>query len=137
MRPVVDAATSRSSRRAGSRPGETCGYNSQWTARRRTRLATLLAGYADGLPRGAGAIDGREGAEVAIGGRRCRLVGRMSMDLCIADVTDVPEDAARAGDFAKVFGRRGALDDFAARSGTIGYHVLTSLGSRYARRYLS
>jgi alanine racemase len=114
--------------------GETCGYNSLWTARRRTRLATLLAGYADGLPRGAGATDGREGAEVAIAGRRCKLVGRISMDLCIADVTDLSEDAARPGDLAEVFGAEIELDEFAARSGTIGYHVLTSLGGRYARR---
>ena len=76
--------------------GETVGYNQQWTAQRRTRLATLLAGYADGLPRGAGATN-RAGADVVIAGRRCPLVGRMSMDLCIADVTDLPAEAALAG----------------------------------------
>jgi len=117
--------------------GETCGYNSLWTARRRTRLATILAGYADGLPRGAGAIDGRPGAEVAISGARCKLVGRMSMDLCIADVTDLPEDSVRPGTRAEFFGPTIPLDDFAARSGTIGYHLLTSLGRRYERRTIS
>ena len=113
--------------------GETCGYNAQWTAKRRTRLATLLAGYADGLPRGAGATDSRPGAEVAIAGRRCPLVGRISMDLCVADVTDLLEDGVRAGDLAEFFGSSVDLDDFATRSGTIGYQVLTSLGPRYRR----
>ena len=114
--------------------GDSVGYNQQWIAPRRTRLATLLAGYADGLPRGAGATQRGAGADVVIADRRCPLVGRMSMDLCIADVTDLPEDAARPGVRAQFFGPDIALDDFAARSGTIGYHVLTSLGVRYFRR---
>jgi alanine racemase len=116
--------------------GDSVGYNQQWTAARRTRLATLLAGYADGLPRGAGATDGKRGADVVIAGRRCPLVGRMSMDLCVADVTDLPEDAARAGVAAQVLGETIGVDEFAARSGTIGYHLLTSLGTRYHRRYV-
>jgi alanine racemase len=116
--------------------GMTCGYNAQWTAQRRTRLATLLAGYADGLPRGAGATDSRPGAEALVAGRRCPLVGRVSMDLTIVDVTDLPEEAVRAGDRVELFGSSVDLDDFATRSGTIGYHVLTGLGPRYRREYL-
>ena len=103
---------------------------------RRTRLATLLAGYADGLPRGAGATDGRPGAEVVIAGERCPLAGRISMDLCVADVTDLPEESVRPGDRAEFFGAAADLDDFATRSGTIGYQVLTGLGPRYRRDYL-
>jgi alanine racemase len=135
MRPVATLAVAIQQTR-WIEAGMTCGYNGQWTARRRTRLATLLAGYADGLPRGAGATDSKPGAEVAIAGRRCPLVGRVSMDLTIADVTDLPEDAARPGDPVEFFGPSVDLDDFAARSGTIGYHVLTSLGPRYRREYV-
>jgi alanine racemase len=113
----------------------TCGYNAQWTAKRPTRLATLLIGYADGLPRGAGATDARPGAEVAVAGRRAPLVGRVSMDLAIVDVTDLPEDAVRTSGRVEFFGPTIDLDDFAARSGTIGYHLLTSLGPRYHREY--
>ena len=57
------------------------------------------------------------------------------MDLAIVDLTDVPEDAARPGDRVEFFGSSITLDDFAARSGTIGYHVLTNLGPRYRREY--
>ena len=135
MRPVVSLSIAIQQTR-WIEAGETCGYNAQWTAKRRTRLATLLAGYADGLPRGAGATDLKPGAEVAIAGRRCPLVGRISMDLCVADVTDLPEDAVRAGDRAEFFGSSVDLDDFANRSGTIGYQVLTSLGPRYRREYV-
>jgi alanine racemase len=116
--------------------GATCGYNAQWTAKRRARLATLAVGYADGLPRGAGGTDARPGAEIAIAGRRCLLVGRVSMDLVIADVTDLPEEAVTPGVRAEFLGGTIELDDFASRSGTIGYQVLTSLGSRYRRHYV-
>jgi alanine racemase len=70
-----------------------------------------------------------------IAGARCPLVGRISMDLCVADVTDLPEDKVRPGDRAEFVGVAVELDDFAARSGTIGYQVLTGLGSRYWREY--
>jgi alanine racemase len=135
MRPVVTLTVAIQQTR-WIEAGMTCGYNAQWTARRRTRLATLLAGYADGLPRGAGATDTKPGAEVAVAGRRCPLVGRVSMDLTIVDVTDLPEDAARPGERVEFFGSSVDLDDFATRSGTIGYQVLTTLGPRYERRYL-
>ncbi len=135
MRPVVTLTVAIQQTR-WIESGATCGYNAQWTAKRRSRLATLLAGYADGLPRGAGATDARPGAEVVIAGHRCPLVGRISMDLCIADVTDLPAEAVRPGVQAEFFGRLADLDEFATRGGTIGYQVLTSLGRRYRRSYV-
>jgi alanine racemase len=135
MRPVVTlTAAIQQLRSIGT--GMSCGYNAQWTARRPTRLATLIIGYADGLPRGAGATDAKPGAEVAVAGRRAPLVGRVSMDLAIVDVTDLPENAVKPGDPVELFGGSIDLDDFATRSGTIGYHLLTSLGPRYQRTYV-
>jgi len=135
MRPVVTLTAAIQQIRS-IEAGMSCGYNAQWTAKRPTRLATLLIGYADGLPRGAGATDVKRGAEVAVAGRRCALVGRVSMDLAIVDVTDLPEDRVRVGDPVELFGGSIDLDDFASRSGTIGYHLLTSLGPRYQREYV-
>jgi alanine racemase len=135
MRPVVTLTAAIQQIRA-IETGMSCGYNAQWTARRPTRLATLLIGYADGLPRGTGATDARPGAEVAVAGRRAPLVGRVSMDLAIVDITDLPEDAVRPGDSVELFGPTIDLDDFAARSGTIGYALLTSLGPRHQRDYV-
>jgi alanine racemase len=57
------------------------------------------------------------------------------MDLCIADVTELPEEAVGPGVRAEFFGAAVDLDDFATRSGTIGYQILTSLGPRYQRCY--
>ena len=114
-------------------PGETVGYNGRWTARRRSRIAVLLMGYADGIPFGAGGTDSAPGPEVRIAGRMCPLVGRISMDLSLADVTYLPEGAVGPGTRAEVFGPHAALDTFAAKAGTIGYNVLTGLGKRYER----
>ena len=135
MRPVVTLTAAIQQIRS-IEAGMSCGYNAQWTAKRPTRLATLLIGYADGLPRGAGATDAKPGAEVAVAGRRAPLVGRVSMDLTIVDVTDLPADAFRVGDPVEFFGPSIDLDDFATRSGTIGYHLLTSLGPRHQRNYV-
>ena len=118
--------------------GESAGYNSLWTARRDSRLATIGIGYADGFPRNAGNIDGRAtpGAEAIVAGRRCPFVGRTSMDLAILDVTEVPEAATGGRMIAEVLGRDITVDDLAARSGAIGYEILTGLGRRFHRDYV-
>ena len=114
-------------------PGETCGYNARWTARRRTRLATLLAGYADGLPIGAGATDSRAGRRGA--DRRAHVpAGRADVDGPLHRRRDLSaRRGGRAGRAGGVFGPNAALDTFAAKAGTIGYNVLTALGARYER----
>ena len=135
MRPVV-TLTAAIQQIRWIEAGMTCGYNAQWTAKRPTRLATLLIGYADGLPRGAGrdrCEAGRRGR-----GRRPPLpAGRARVDGPDNRRRHRPARRRRPG------GRPGRvlrpdvdLDDFAARSGTIGYHLLTSLGPRYQREYV-
>jgi len=115
--------------------GETVGYRGGWTARRPTRLAIVSAGYADGYFRAASANDGSRGAEVVVAGKRCPIAGRISMDLMAVDITDLPPNAARRGHMATLLGEGITVDELAHHFGTIGYEVLTSLGSRYARLY--
>jgi alanine racemase len=115
--------------------GETVGYGGTWTARRPTKLAIVSAGYADGYFRAASANDGTRGAEVIVAGARCPVAGRISMDLMAVDITDLPQNAARRGHLVTLIGEGITVDELAHHFGTIGYEVLTSLGSRYARIY--
>jgi alanine racemase len=114
--------------------GAPVGYGAAEKARRPSVLATLGAGYADGYHRLAGSSDARLGGTVFIRGRRAPLIGRVSMDLSVADVTDVPGVAE--GDWAELFGSSILLDDAASAAATIGYEFLTGLGRRYERRYI-
>jgi alanine racemase len=115
--------------------GETIGYNATWTAKHATRVAIVAAGYADGYPRAASATDAAPGAEAIVAGTRCPLAGRVSMDLLAIDITALPDHTARRGDLVTLIGGDIGVDDLATAAGTIGYEVLTSLGSRYHRVY--
>jgi len=67
---------------------------------------------------------------------RLDTVGRISMDMCGFDVTDVPENEMSEGDWIELFGPNIPVDDVARAAGTIGYELLTGLSNRYARTYL-
>ena len=110
--------------------GTTLGYGRTWCLNRPAKIATISAGYADGLPL---ALTNR--GFVFIGGRRCKIVGRISMDYTTVDVTDVPD--VKAGDEVICFGKCGEAaitpDDWAALKGTHAYDIICSLGSRVGR----
>lgn len=115
--------------------GETVGYNAIWTAKHATRIAVVATGYADGYPRAASASDTTPGSDAIVGGKRCPLAGRVSMDLLAIDVTALPEQSVRRGDLVTLIGGEIGADMLAEVAGTIGYEVLVSLGQRYHRVY--
>lgn len=122
--------------------GETVSYGATHRLTRQSRLAVASVGYADGYLRslsGSGIplrADGSPGAFGFAAGQSVPVIGRITMDLTIFDVTDLPEGAVRPGDYIELFGENIALDDAARAGGTIGYELLTSLGLRHERRYL-
>ncbi len=109
-------------------PGETVGYANSWTADEPTRLATIAAGYADGITRQISNQGVLFHQDIP-----CPLVGRVSMDLITVDITHLDADP----ETLELFSVMQTVDDIAGIAGTIGYEVLTSLGHRYARRYTS
>lgn len=106
--------------------GEPVGYSCTWVAEQPTVVATVAAGYADGLSRVLS-----NNAVLWDGDTPCPLIGRVSMDLITVDVTHLPQ-VPRSLD---ILGPNQSVDDLAARAGTIGYNILTALGPRYQRRY--
>lgn len=115
--------------------GTSVGYGATWTAQRRSRIAVVSVGYADGYFRLLGGTTDRCRAFVCVDGRRAPVVGRVSMDMITVDVTDVPPEAAERGAYVELLGENIGVDELAEAADTIGYEILTSLGSRYARVY--
>ena len=115
--------------------GDTVGYSATWTASRPSRVAILGAGYKDGVPRALSSREPGGPAQVFINGRRCPVIGRVSMDMMGIDVTDLPAESVSRGTRAEILGRHVMIDEAAGWAGTISYELLTRLGSRYARLY--
>ena len=110
-------------------PAGTCvSYGCTARLERDSRLAVLPVGYGDGYPR---LLSNR--MEVLLRGRRCPVVGRICMDMCMVDVTDVPD--AVPGDVAELYGREGLLEQAAALAGTIPYELLCNVNPRVPRIY--
>jgi alanine racemase len=124
-----------------AKAGETVSYGATQTLARDTRIAVCSVGYADGYHRalsGTGVAlrdTGRAAGYGFIAGHKVPVLGRVTMDQTMFDVTDVA--GAKAGDYIELFGQNIALDDAARAAGTIGYELLTSLGRRYHRHYVS
>jgi alanine racemase len=102
--------------------GETVGYNAIFSAQRPMRLALLPVGYADGLRRELSGSNDRPGGWVMVQGKRAALVGRVSMNLTVVDVTDIAGVAV--GDEVVVLGDGVTADDHAWLAGTIPYEIV-------------
>ena len=109
--------------------GTPVSYGCTQTLARDSRLAVLPIGYGDGLPR---ALGGR--FRVELDGVRVPIVGRVCMDMCMADVTDLPR--AAEGDVAAIFGPGKPVEEAAALVGTIQYELLCGVSPRIPRIYL-
>ena len=105
------------------------GYGAAHVTERDTVVAVVGIGYADGVPR---ALSNR--GRVALENTRAPIVGRVSMDLTLVDVTDLP--SVRPGDWIEIFGHTIGIDEVAAWADTISYEILTGVGNRVSRLYV-
>ncbi len=108
--------------------GTTIGYSRRGLLTRRSRIATIPVGYADGVDRHLG----NGNASVFINGHRCPTIGNICMDICMVDVTDV---ACEVGDSVEIFGENISVMELAEKLETIPYEILTSVSSRVKRVY--
>ncbi len=110
--------------------GETIGYGRKGKAKKAMRIATISIGYADGLMRSAG----NGNFSVMIQGKRADIVGNICMDMCMVDVTEIPE--AATGDEVIIFGENPTVEELAKVMGTIPYEIFPIISSRVKRVYL-
>ena len=118
------------------RAGETIGYGETFTCPRDMRIGVVLAGYADGVDRRLSSTPGVPPFRVGTGGHRAPIVGRVSMDMSVLDLSEVPEADASPGATVEIFGPRVPVEELAERAGTIPYEIFTGIGSRVPRHYV-
>lgn len=111
--------------------GETIGYGRAGTAARAMHLATISIGYADGLPRDVG----KNGYALYIHGQAAPIVGKVCMDMCMVDVTDIP--TIREKDEVVVFGKQPSVQALAKAADRIPYEILTGISARVQRVYIT
>lgn len=109
---------------------ECVGYGATFKAVKGSRLALAGIGYADGLVR---SLSNR--GQAYVHGYTVPIVGIVSMDLTVIDITSIPEDIVKDGDMVEFIGKHLAADDVAEKAGTIGYELFTSIASRVQRIY--
>ena len=108
--------------------GESVGYGGRWVARRRSRIATIPAGYGDGYPRAA-----RDGTPIGTAQGTVLLAGKVSMDMITADITDLP--ALDIGSPVTLWGDSPCIDEVAGHCDTIGYELCTRITQRTPRQF--
>jgi alanine racemase len=132
VRPAL-SLKSRVARLTSLAPGESVSYGRIWRASRPSLIGLVLCGYADGLPR---ALSNRGSALVR--GQRAPIVGRVCMDMCMVDLSDIPDVAV--DDEVVIIGRQGeeeiSADEVAELCGTISYEILCGISARVSRLYL-
>ncbi len=116
--------------------GGTIGYSASYRTLTPRRIATIAAGYADGVFRHASAGNGEAGGAVSIRGQLAPIVGRVSMDLVTVDITEIEGPLPGRGDFVDLVGPGLPLETVGSGAGSIGYEVLTRLGARFHRNYV-
>ena len=114
-------------------PGFSVGYGRKFITERRSKIATLPLGYADGLPRPYSQV-----GKVIVRGQFAPIAGNICMDQCMVDVTDIPDVAL--GDEVVVMGKQGDLSitaqDIGAATGTINYEIVCAFGQRLEKLYI-
>ncbi|HEX2040034.1 MAG TPA: alanine racemase [Acidimicrobiales bacterium] len=132
LRPAM-AVTARVSFVREVEAGEAVSYGLRYRCEKRTTIAVVPVGYADGIPRSLGAV----GGEVLVGGRRCPIAGTVTMDQTLIDCG--PGAPVYVGDEVVLLGRQGdeeiTAEEWGEKLGTINYEVVTRIGPRLHRAY--
>lgn len=109
-------------------PGEIVGYGATFTVDKPMWLGIVACGYGDGYPRHAST-----GTPLMVEKKRCRLIGRVSMDMLCVDISEIPE--AKVGSPVELWGSMLSIDEVAHHAGTIGYELMCAITPRVKRQY--